>query len=226
MPNTADDAATKAAADQVELDKSKTVETADKEKVVAPEDKLKGIKKANKTLQAERDAARGELDKLKAEAAKAKMSAEERASADLAALNKQLADAKLEIEKERKAADRERKISKLVAQHDLADPEFGDLVLNKFDPDEHDDFDTFVKDLKKQPKYGALFRGERQRITNEDGSDIVPNVPGGAGGTGKGRDSAGASDQDAELARAQFPNDEKKQKKFLDNLAATKRGGK
>lgn len=203
-------------------DESKVTETAVKE----PDDKLRGIKRANKTLQTERDQLAEKLAKFEAEAAKAKMTAEERAASELAALNKKIAELQAESEKAKSEAERERKISKLIAQHDLADPEFGDLILKKFNPDEHDDFDTFVKDIKKQPKYGALFRGEKTaRITNEDGSDIVPAVPHGSNANGQ-KSGKGYTDQDEELARSQFPGNPDKQKKFLDQLATSKRGSR
>lgn len=196
-------------------------ESTDDKTEVKTVDPLRGLKKANKTLASERDKLAGELAKLKEDAEKAKLSDTERANAELKRLEKERDDAKAEALRAKAERETERKVSQLVAKHGLRDPEFGEIVLRQFNPDEHDDFDTFVTQVKKNKRYEPLFKElDDARVTDEDGEDIVPERP----KAGKSVKTKATNTDHEDFARKQWPNDEARQKTYLANIASLSKG--
>lgn len=186
----------------------------------ATPDPLKGLKKANKTLQTERDGLRTELDTLKKSIEDAKRTDAEKVQAEIKAMNDRLAALANEASAAKKALDRERKISQLVSKHKLADPEYGDLVLQKYNPDEHEDFDQFVGELRKAPTYARLF--EQERILDDGGNEIIPRAP---SGTAK-KPGSNLDALDREFAISIHPNDKKLQDELFELRRALRKDSK
>lgn len=172
--------------------------------------------KALASVQRERDEARAALVKAEDDAKRASMTEIDKAKADVAARTKEVDAARAEAAAAKAEAARERLVSRLVSKHKLADPEFGDLVLKGYKPEEHEDFDEFVETFKADPKYKVLFAAKvGEKITNDDGSDIVPAV----GGPKAKTQSATSQDaNDREFAEQQFPNNKARQDAYLNQL--------
>lgn len=203
-------------------DEDTAVETEVKAPIVDP---LRGLKKANKTLQKERDDLKAKLDASEAEAKRAKLTDDEKTKTDLATLRRERDEAKADAERAKKERETERLVSQLVAKHGLRDPDFGETVLKKFNPEEHDDFDAWAKALKKDKKYepffGNLTSGQVDRVTDDEGNDVEPEPP--RGGTGRTTKKPNASEHE-DFARKQWPGNKDKQQAYLDNIAAIGRG--
>lgn len=204
------------------------VEKVTPDEAVPPDDKdARRLKKALSSLQKEKADLEKQLTDFRKEIEESKLTEQQKVAKELETLRNEVA----KRDNDRKALEaeiaRERRVSVLVAKHGLADPDFADVVLKKWNPDEHEDFDKFAASLKKDEKYARLFTALRADpgITNEDGSKIIPNSTVGmsnrsAAPTGRG----GPSDEDEQIARDLFPNSPAKQKQYLENLQRIKRG--
>lgn len=201
--------------------KDPNTEPNDKVVVEPAVDPLRGLKKANKTLTRERDEIKTKLETLEREAAQAKLTDAERTAASLKQLAKERDDALAEREAAKREREQERRISQMVAKHGLRDPEFGDIILKQFNPEEHDDFDKFVATTKRNQKYSVLFGvpGD-DRILDDDGEEIVPQAP--RQGSNKGKVVNNTEHED--FARRMFPGNAAQQQAYLANVNAMGRG--
>lgn len=186
-----------------------------------PDDKeARRLKKALSTLQKEKESIEKQLADFRKEIEDAKLSEQQRAAKEVEALRAEKEAAissRTALEKE---LEKERRISTLVAKYDLADPEFGDILLRRIGPE--DDLDTFIRTAKKDEKLSRLFKGPNDnRITNEDGSAIVPGVAPGAAPRSRSA-ASGPLDEDLEIAMDLFPNDANRRQAYLDRLKKIK----
>lgn len=194
-----------------------------------PDDKdSKRLKKALSSLQKEKMDLEKQLTDFRKEIEESKLSEQQKVAKELETLRAEVAkrdNAQKALEAE---IARERRVSVLVAKHGLADPDFADVVLKKWNPEEHEDFDKFASSLKKDEKYARLFTSLRADpgITNEDGSKIIPNAGVGMSGRSAANEGKvrGASDEDEQIARDLFPNNPDKRRMYLENLQRVKKG--
>lgn len=183
------------------------------------------LKKALAALQKDKADLEKQLADFRKEIETSKLTEKEKVEKELAGLREQLT--KHDGEKAAMEAEvaKERRVSILVAKHGLADPEFADVVLKKWDPAEDADFDAFVGKVKKDSRYSRLFSppAAESKITNEDGTDIVPGA-----GTGVGNRrismTSGVREVDEQIAVDLYPNSPTKQKAYIDTLQHMKRG--
>lgn len=196
--------------------------TQEEKKVVQPSDDLRRIKKANAALQKERDDFKAKLDKAEKDAQDAKLTEVEKYQKLVKQHQDEAALAKQEAAAAKKEREYERKVSLLVAKYKLADPEYGDMVLKGYNPEEHDDFDEYVKEVKKKPAIARLFGTVEDRIVNEDGSDIEPKV---AGSQAKQARSSSWEEREREIAESLYPNNKARQDAYIAGLKKL-RGGK
>lgn len=184
---------------------------------------LKRLKKALSALQKEKTTLESQLADFRKEIENAKLSEQQRTSKELEEFKATLA--KRDAEKATLEAEvaRERRVSVLVAKHGLADPDFADVILKRWNPEEHEDFDTFAASAKKDKKYAPLFTGIRPtEITNDDGSKVIPAAPGTPSrATGRAGPS-GPSEDDMEIAKTLYPNAPARQTAYLENLKKIK----
>lgn len=185
-----------------------------------PKDKAR-MAKALAALQKERDDAKAALAKAQEDAKRASMTELDKLKADLDAKAREAEAARIEAAQAKAERERERLVSRLVAKHKLAEPEFGDLILKGYNPEEHEDFDAFVATVKADAKYKRLFALDN-RITNEDGSDIVPAT----GPAPKSKTSNGSSQDadDREFAESMFPNNKARQDAYIAQLRKLRSG--
>lgn len=187
------------------------------EPVVAPEpDKAskatRRMERALASLQKERDDLAAQLTKVAEDTKRASMTELERYKADAEARARDAEAARSEAAAAKAERERERLVSRLVAKHKMADPDYGELVLKGYDPAKHDDFDAFAEDVKAQPKFRRLFEGDR--IVDESGEDIVPSA---RSVSSKTKRSAGEADLE-EFAASMFPNDKARQKSYIETV--------
>lgn len=194
-----------------------------------PDDKdSRRLKKALSSLQKEKAELEKQLTDFRKEIEESKLTEQQKVAKELETLRNEVA----KRDNERKALEaeiaRERRVSVLVAKHGLADPDFADVVLKRWNPEEHDDFDKFANSLKKDEKYARLFTSVRADpgITNEDGSKIIPNGTVGMASRSAAPSRGGTSDEDEQIARELFPNAPAKQRQYLENLQRVKKANK
>lgn len=196
------------------------------EPVVAAEkkpDDVRRIKIANKTLQRERDEYKAKFEKFEKEAQDAKLSEVEKFQKLVKAKEEEAATAIAEASAAKKERDFERNVSRLIAKHSLADPDYGDLVLRGYNPEEHD-LDAYVAEVKKKPSIARLFKTENSRILDEDGTEIVPKT---AGNTGKVSKGSNWEDNERSIAESLYPNNKPKQDSYIAGLKKLRaEGGK
>lgn len=199
---------------------------ADAEVVVPAKDPVKGLKQANRTLQTERDNLAKQLAEAKEAEAKSKRTAEEQAKVELENIRKERDQARAEAAAALKERETERRVSTMVAKHGLKDPDYGELVLKGFNPDEHDDFDAFVTLAKKNKKFEPLFNKveEEARVTDEDGEEVIPAAPRANKSKAPGAGSKLAQAEHEEFARTRWPGDEAKQKAYVATVTNLGRG--
>lgn len=189
----------------------------------APEDKApaakppadketKRMKQALAALQKERDDLKAAASQAAEEAKRASMTELEKYKADAEARGREVEAARKEAATAKAERERERLVSKLVAKHKLADPDYGDLVLRTYDPAAHEDFDAFVEEAKKEPKIRHLFASGK--ALDDDGEEIIPNATAVSTKTKK----SAASEDLIEFAKSMFPNDTARQKSYLDTV--------
>jgi len=186
-----------------------------------PVDLERRLKRANKTLSQERDTLKNRLTELENEVKQAKLSAEERAAEELNKLRAErdiLAAQAAKISAER---DQVKRISDMVARHGLRDPEFGDVVLRQYKPDEHEDFDQFVTDIKKNNRFAVLF-GVKDEPAGDEEEEIVPRPPRKTSQNNGGQKLA-AAELEQEAMRL-YPNDESRRKAYVANVLSLGRG--
>lgn len=174
-----------------------------------------------KRLQAALADRQKELADFKAQIEREKMTEAEKRDADYkAALASQ---AKLEAERDqaKAEADLQRKTLHLVSKHGLTNPAFGETVLKGFDP-EAGTLDEYVSALKAQPEWAPVFR------TAGAVSAQVPAPGTPASGNSRATEPAEAliTDEDRMLARRQWPNNQRAQEMFLEGLKNTRKGRK
>lgn len=187
-------------------------------------DDVKRIKQANKTLQKERDDFKAKLDKHEKDLADAKLSAEEKAAKALAAKEIEIETARAEAKQAKREREFERAISKLVTKHNLADPDYGELVLKGWDPEADDDLDSWVAEQKKRPSIANLFKkAEAKREVDEDGGDIVPKVAG--SGSAK-KATSNWEETEREIAKSLYPNNKERQDNYIAGVRKLKAEGK
>ena len=196
----------------------KTEAPAEKPPEVKPENKIRRMEKALASLQKERDEAKSALAKAAEDAQRASMTELDKLKADAAAKAKEAEDFKAEAARARAEREQERLISRMVAKHKLGDPEYGELVLKRYKPEEHEDFDAFVEEVKKEDKFRPLFGS--QKIVDEDGEDIIPN----ARGVSTKTKQASAESADREFAESMFPNNKAKQDSYLAEMKKLRSG--
>lgn len=189
-------------------------------------DEGKAIKKANLTLTRERDEARAELARLQKAQEDATLSSNEKAAKELAAAQAEAAAVKAELASQKLLVDRTMKVAHMVAKHKLADPSYGELILQGYKPDEHEDFDQFVVEQAKIPKFARLFdtgSSTGDRILDDDGNEIIPSTR--VGGSGARSKGSNWEDKEAEVAAGLFPYDKARQARYLAEVRKL-RGGK
>lgn len=195
----------------VEVQETKTTEVVVEKK---PDD-LRRIKKANAALQKERDDFKAKLEKFEKDVQDAKLTEVEKYQKMLKQQADEAAAAKAEAAAAKKEREYERKISLLVAKHKLADPDYGDLVLKGYNPEEHEDFDAYVAEVKKKPSIARLFGSQDNRIVDEDGSDIEPKV---AGSQTKPARGSSWEEREREIAESLYPNNKARQDAYIAGL--------
>lgn len=178
------------------------------------------MERALASLQKERDDLAAQLTKVAEDTKRASMTELERYKADAEARAREVEAARAEAAVAKAERERERLVSRLVAKHKMADPEYGDLVLKGYDPKTHEDFDAFVDEIKVQPRYRVLFGSER--IVDESGEDIVPNS---RSVSTKTKKQAAEVDLE-EFAASMFPNDKARQKSYIETVRKLSVGGK
>lgn len=109
-------------------------------------------------------------------------------------------------------------VNELVADHGLTNPEFGEVIVRKFDPTK-EDFADFAKRMAAESKYKAAFT----RVGTTEKGDSGPRSPAPPGPTGgSSRNKAPGSDEqeqrDREWARQRYPGDEARQKSMIERL--------
>lgn len=196
--------------DQVEL--TETVTLSDKTK--EPDRELARVKRALKNQQAERDNAKAELDALRAQIETDKLSAQDRERKELEIAKNRAAEFE-RAANERAAENVKLKlVNRLISKHKLADEEYADIVLKKYDPAEHDDFDAFVDEFAANPKYKVFFA---QAHTAEPVT--APATP----GSGNGRvNTKKQTEEDAikAFAMREYPNDPARRESLIRNMRA------
>lgn len=196
--------------------------------VVPAKDPVKGLKQANRTLQTERDNLAKQLAESKEAEAKSKRTAEEQAKVELENIRKERDQARADAEAAKRERETERRVSTMVAKHGLKDPDYGELVLKSFNPEEHEDFDAFVTLAKKNKKFEPLFNkveaAEETRVTDEDGEDVVPAAPRSNKSKAPGAGSKLAQSEHEAFAQSRWPGDEAKQKAYVSNVMNMGRG--
>ena len=199
----------------------------DTEVVVPAKDPVKGLKQANRTLQNERDALAKQLADAKEETARSKRTADEQAKVELENTRKERDAARADAEAAKRERETERRVSTMVAKHGLKDPDYGELVLKGFNPEEHDDFDAFVTLAKKNKKFEPLFNkteAPEERVVDENGDDVVPETPRANKSKAPGAGSKLAQSEHEEFARSRWPGDEAKQKAYVATVMNMGRG--
>ncbi len=178
-----------------------------------PDRELSRLKRALKAQQTERAEALAQLDALRKQIEDEKLSATERERKELDEARKQAAETQRRLAEREAEMERLRLVNRLVAKHKLADEEYADVILRKFDPKEHDDFDTFVAELAEQPKYKVFFESKQAPAEPPP----APAVPG--SGAGRGR-VAKATPEDEIIAQAKtlFPTDAVRREAYIRNL--------
>jgi len=194
------------------VEQTETVALSDKNK--DPDRELARVKRALKNQQAERDNAKAELDALRAQIASDKLSEQERERKELEAAKARAAE--FERAANERAAENERLklVNRLISKHKLADEEYADIVLKKYDPTEHDDFDAFVNDFAAEPKYKVFFA---QAHTSEP--VVAPGIP----GSGSARvNTKKQTEEDAikAFAMLEYPNDPARRESLIRNMRA------
>jgi len=130
---------------------------------------------------------------------------------------------KQEASKAKAERDFERLVGKLVAKHKLADPEYGEIVLRGYNPEENPDLDAYVAEIKKRPTIARLFEAPgKSRILDDSGEEIVPNTTSGSSGKTKTAGNWEASER--ELAESMFPGKKERQDNYIKNLKNLKAG--
>lgn len=196
--------------------------------VVAAEkkpDDVRRIKIANKTLQRERDEYKAKFEKFEKEAQDAKLSEVEKFQKLIKAREEEATQALAEAAAAKKERDFERNVSRLVAKHNLADPDYGDLVLRGYNPEDHDDFDAYVAEVKKKPSIARLFKTEgNNRILDDEGMEIVPKTAGSSGKVSKG---SNWEENERSIAESLYPNNKPRQDAYILGLKKLRaEGGK
>lgn len=188
-----------------------------------PVDEVRRIKNANKTLQKERDYLKFKLEKFEKDAENAKLTEIEKYQKLVREKEKEAESARSEAAKAKVEREFERKVSTLVAKHKLADPEYGELVMKGYDPDEHEDFDAFVAEAKKKPSIARLFlSGENSdRVVDDEGNDVIPKVAGSSGAVKKG---SNWEENERVIAKQLYPNDKTRQDNYIAAVKSLKAG--
>ncbi len=183
-----------------------------------PDRELARMKRALKAQQAERAQALAELETLRKQIEDEKLSAQERERKELEAIRKQAEDAQRKLSEREAEMERLRLVNRLVSKHKLADEEYADVVLKRYNPDEHDDFDAFVSELVEQPKYKVFF--EQPQVAAAP-LPPAPPVP----GSGNNRERAVKTSPEDEIlatARQLFPTDAARRETYIRQLKAMK----
>ena len=186
-------------------------------------DDVRRIKIANKTLQRERDEYKAKFEAFEKAAADAKLTEVEKFQKLVKAKEDEALEARTEASRAKAERDFERNVSRLVAKYDLADPDYGELVLKGYNPEEHDSFDSFVAEAKKKPSIARLFKS-KDRILDEDGAEIVPKTAGSSGKVSKG---SNWEDTERSIAESLYPNNKQRQDAYILGLKKLRaEGGK
>ena len=186
-------------------------------------DDIRRIKIANKTLQRERDEYKAKFEKFEKDASDAKLSEVEKFQKLVKAKEDEALEARTEAARAKAERDFERNVSRLVAKFDLADPDYGELVLKGYNPEDHEDFDNFVAEAKKKPSIARLFKS-KERILDDDGAEIVPKTAGSSGKVSKG---SNWEDNERSIAESLYPNNKPRQDAYILGLKKLRaEGGK
>jgi multidrug efflux pump subunit AcrA (membrane-fusion protein) len=202
-----------------ETDKvEQAADAADKlsDKSKEPDRELSRIKRALRAQQAEKAEAQAQLEALRKEVEDSKLSAQERERKELENIRKQADEVQRQLAQREAEMDRLRLINKLVGKHKLLDEDYADIVLKRYNPKEHDDFDAFVAEVSKEPKFKVLFAQPEAAV-----QPTAPSVPG--SGTNRTPNAkAGVSEGIEAEARELFPNDVHRQETYIRTLKQIK----
>lgn len=181
------------------------------------------IKTANRTLQKERDDLKAKLDKYEADAQNAKLTETEKWAKAIKDKEAEADVLRQEAAKAKTERDFERRVSTLVAKHKLADPDYGEIVLKGYNPDEHADLDAYVAEVKKRPAIARLFESERkaEKVLDDAGNEIVPSI---SGSSNKTKTQGGWETSEREIAESLFPGQVDRQNNYIQTLKKLKAG--
>jgi len=176
---------------------------------------LERMKEVIKTLQK----TASEYETFKKEQEKSKLSAEERLKQEQEEIRKAKVEADQRVKQLEKSLETQRLVNTLVAEHGLRNPDFGEALLKRFDP-EKEDFEVFAKRVRTDPKNVGVFRSLDSEEDSEVRTERKAAPPGPA--TGGSRPIKVSSDEQADKdkawARQRYPGDEEKQKKLIKSL--------
>jgi len=212
MPKTAEEiVAEKPASEQAASDKTN----------IKPED-FEALKKENErlrgTVQNFQKKAE-EFETYKKEQEKSKLSESDRVKVEVEEQRGARAKADARVSELEAQLKTQRLVNELVADHGLTNPEFGEVIVKKFDP-EKESFSDFAKRVAADAKYAPVFG--RAIGTTEKGAPQqrapAPPGPSGGGSRGKAPSNDEQSEKDKAWAKSRYPNDEEKQKRLLKSL--------
>lgn len=163
-----------------------------------------------------------EIDKIKTEYERSKLSEAEKQKAEQETVRRE----RDQFERQAKEAQErlliQEKVNDLVAVHKLKNPEFGPILLKHLKEDE--DLDAFAARMKTSPKYRDVFDGVG--ADDEPARDKKRAPPLQTVSTApRGKGASELTDEDKAFAARRFPNEPDRQKKLLDRLLSERRGG-
>lgn len=188
------------------------------EKSKEPDRELARMKRALKAQQAERAQALAELDALKKEIEESKLSAQERERKEFEKIRQQAEEAQRRLAEREAEMEKLRLVNRLVGKHKLLDEDYADVVLKKYDPKEHEDFDEFVSELAKEDKFKRLFANV------EPEQAPVPKAPStpGSGTNRNANAKSGVTESIEAEAMGMFPNDAVRREVYVRTLKQIK----
>jgi hypothetical protein len=164
-----------------------------------------------------------EFDTFKKEIDRSKLSEADRVKAEI----EEQRQARAASEAKAAALEAELKtqklVNELVADHGLTNPEFGEVIVKKFDP-EKESFNDFAKRVAADAKYAPVFGraiGTTEKGPNQ-GQTRAPAPPGPSGGGSRAKTPSNdeQDEKDRAWAKSKYPGDEVRQKNLLAGLKA------
>jgi hypothetical protein len=215
MSKSAEEIAAEAAASAAgAVDKTNT--KPEEESLKKENDRLKG---AIQGLQKIKD----DFETYKRDQERAKLSDSDRVKAEMEDTRKARIEADTKVATLEKQLQTQRLVNELVADYGLSNPEFGEVIVQKFDPSK-EAFTDFAKRVASDQKYAPVFA--RTSTGAEKSAPARGNAPPGPS-TGSSRSRGNESDvqtaEDKAWAQRRYPGDDEKQKRLLEGLAAQRK---